>query len=173
MDDETQNPPTTHFVATVDDLTDMLDFDSEDIDGMDDDAGDDQELAPTGHWKATSTHDVYMMDTPKESDNKEQRDAAKDNSPEKQQKRRRKRRPKSRLDNNGTHTDPAVEQGEPVDEQPIPGKNNSPDDLTPDTSLEHKNLHRRLDATTRSLKKQKRKHKTAEDVLRMRWSKVL
>ena len=31
-------PPTTHLVATVDDLTDMLDLDSEDIDGMDDDA---------------------------------------------------------------------------------------------------------------------------------------
>ena len=32
-------PPTTHFIATVKDLTDMLDYDSEDIDGMDDDAG--------------------------------------------------------------------------------------------------------------------------------------
>ena len=31
-------PPTTHFVATIDDLTDVLDFDFEDIDGMDDDA---------------------------------------------------------------------------------------------------------------------------------------
>ena len=31
-------PPTTHFIATVDDLTEVLDFDSEDIDGMDDDA---------------------------------------------------------------------------------------------------------------------------------------
>ena len=48
-DEEIQCPPTTHFVATVDDLTDMLDFDSEDIDGMDDDAGDDQEPALTGH----------------------------------------------------------------------------------------------------------------------------
>ena len=46
---------TAHLVATVDDLTDMLDFDSEDIDGMDDDAGDNQEPAPTGHWKATSS----------------------------------------------------------------------------------------------------------------------
>ena len=27
-DEEIQSPPTTHFVATVDDLTDMLDFDS-------------------------------------------------------------------------------------------------------------------------------------------------
>ena len=48
-DEEIQSPPTTHFVATVDDLTDMLDYDSEDIDGMDADAGDDQEPAPIGH----------------------------------------------------------------------------------------------------------------------------
>ena len=113
---------------------------------------------------------------------------AKDNSPDKQPKRRRKRRPKSRLDNNGTHTDPALEQGEGVDDvhatkqpseqdeldkQPIPGENDSPDDLTPDTSPEHKNLQKRLIATARSLKKQKQKLKTAEDALRMRWSKVL
>ena len=39
-DEEFFFPPATHFLATVDDLTDMLDFDSEDIDGMDDDAGD-------------------------------------------------------------------------------------------------------------------------------------
>ena len=108
-DEEIQRPPTTHLVATVDDLTNMLDFDSEDIDGMDDDAGDDQEPAPIGHWKATPTHDVYMVDTPKGSDNEEKRDVAKDNSPNKQPKRRCKRRPKSRLDNNGTHTDPALE----------------------------------------------------------------
>ena len=38
-DEEIQSPPTTHLIATVDDLTDMLDFDSEDIDGIDDDAG--------------------------------------------------------------------------------------------------------------------------------------
>ena len=44
----------------------MLDYDSEDIDGMDDDAGDDQEPAPTGHWKATSSYDIYMVDIPKE-----------------------------------------------------------------------------------------------------------
>ena len=95
---------------------------------------------------------------------------------------------KSRLDNNGTHTDPALEQGEAVDDehatkqpskqdgldkQPIPGENNSPDDLTPDKPSEHKNLHKRLVATARSLKKQKRMLKTAEDALRMRWSKVV
>ena len=38
-DEGTSCPPTTLF-ATVNDLTDMLDFDSEDIDGVDDDAGD-------------------------------------------------------------------------------------------------------------------------------------
>ena len=129
-----------------------------------------------------------MVDTPKGSDNEKQRDAAKENSPEKQPKRRRKRCPKSRLDSGNTHEDPAIEQCEPVDDehapkqpskqeelerQPISDENNSPDDLTPDTSLEQKNLHKRLVATARSLKKQKRKLKTAEDVLRMRWSKVL
>ena len=48
-DEEIRHPPTTHLVATVDELTDMLDFDSEDIDGMDDDTGDEQEPLPTGH----------------------------------------------------------------------------------------------------------------------------
>ena len=31
-------PPTTHLIATIDDLTDVIDFDFEEIDGMDDDA---------------------------------------------------------------------------------------------------------------------------------------
>ena len=48
-DEEIRCPPTTHLVATVNDLTDMLDFDSEDTDGMDDDAGDEQEPPPIGH----------------------------------------------------------------------------------------------------------------------------
>ena len=39
-DAEIRCPPTTHLVATVDDLTDMLDFGSEDFDGTDDEAGD-------------------------------------------------------------------------------------------------------------------------------------
>ena len=45
-DEEICSPPTTHLIATVDDLTDMRDFDSEDIDGMDDDAGEEQEPPP-------------------------------------------------------------------------------------------------------------------------------
>src|SRR4051812_23778291 len=127
-DEEIRSPPTTHLVATVDDLTDMLDFDSEDIDGTDDDAGDEQEPPPTGRWTATSSHDIYMVDTPKENDDEEWKDATKDNSLEKQSKRRRGRRSKSRLgksiDNsarknntpvdsgrNDDHIDPAIEQG--------------------------------------------------------------
>ena len=51
-DKEIRYPPSTHLIATVDELTDMLDFDSEDIDGMDDDAGEEQELPPTGRWTA-------------------------------------------------------------------------------------------------------------------------
>ena len=58
-------------------------------------------------------------------------------------------------------------------EHPVPGENYSPDDLTPDRLMEQKNLHKRLVSTARSLKKQKRKLKTAEDALRIRWSKVL
>ena len=63
-DEEIRSPPTTHLIATVDDLTDMLDFDSEDIDGMDDDAGDEREPPPTGRWTTTSSYDIYMVDTP-------------------------------------------------------------------------------------------------------------
>ena len=39
-------PPTTHFIATIEDLTDMLDYGSEDVDGMDDDAGEEQAQKP-------------------------------------------------------------------------------------------------------------------------------
>jgi len=86
-DEEIQSPPTTHFVATFESLNNVLDFDSEDIDGMDDDVGDKHELAPVRHWTATSSHDVYMVDTPKGSDNEEQQDATRDHSLEKKSKR--------------------------------------------------------------------------------------
>ena len=58
-DKEIRYPPTTHLIATVDDLTDVLNFDSEDIDGIDDDAGEEQEPPPTGRWTATSSYDIY------------------------------------------------------------------------------------------------------------------
>ena len=122
-----------------------------------------------------------MVDTYNKNDNEDQKDAARDRSPEKQSKRWRKRKAKPHLDK-----DPAIEQGDSTDdehavehpskqggqsEQPIPGKDNSPDDLTPDKLLEHQNLHQRLVATARSLKKKKRRLKTAEDALRIRWAK--
>ena len=127
-------PPTTHFIATVDDLTDVLDFDSEDIDGMDDDAGEEQEPPPTGRWTATSLHDIYMVDTPKENNDEERKNAAKDNPLEKQPKRQRRRRSKSRLSKNGDnsarenntpvdsrgnddHIDPAIDQDEPANSE--------------------------------------------------------
>ena len=47
--EEIRNPPTTHLISTVDDLTNALDFNSEDIDGMDDDVGDKHEPAPIRH----------------------------------------------------------------------------------------------------------------------------
>ena len=66
---------------------------------MDDDAGDDQEPAPTGHWKATSSYDIYMVDTPKDGDGEETAEA---DSLKKQPKRRRqRRRSKSRHSKNG------------------------------------------------------------------------
>ena len=60
-------PPTTHLIATIEDLTDMLDYASEDIDGMDDDADAEPSQVPPimGCWTATSTYDVYMVDTMK------------------------------------------------------------------------------------------------------------
>ena len=88
-DEEIRVPPTTHLVATVDDLTDMLDFDSKDINGMDDDAGDKEEPLPTGHWTTTSSYDIYMVDTPKEGNGDE---TAEDDSSKKQPKRQRQRR---------------------------------------------------------------------------------
>ena len=71
----------------------MLDFDSEDIDGMDDDAGDKDEPLPTGHWTTTSSYDIYMVDTPKEGNgNETAEDTGEDKPPEKQTNRRRQRR---------------------------------------------------------------------------------
>ena len=55
------------MIATGEDLTNMLDYASEDIDDMDDNAEDESSQVPPvmGRWTATSTYDVYMVDTPK------------------------------------------------------------------------------------------------------------
>ena len=77
----------------------MLNFGSEDIDGMDDDAGDEQEPPPIGRWTATSSYDIYMVDTPKEGDGD---GTVGNDAPKKQQKhRRQRRRSKSRQSKNG------------------------------------------------------------------------
>ena len=82
-DGEFRFPPTTHFIATVEDLTDMLDYDSEDIGGMDDDAEGEQAQKPPliGRWKATSSYDVYMVDTPNENNSDNEKDPVEDKPP--------------------------------------------------------------------------------------------
>ena len=118
-------PPTTHFIATVDDVTDMLDFDSDDTDSMDVGAGDDLEPPPTGRWTATSSYDIYMVDTPKE-DSGNKKDTTEDKTPGQKLKQLRRHRSKSshskNSDNsarkintpvnskgNNDHMDPAME----------------------------------------------------------------
>ena len=55
VDDEgIRPPPTTHLIATIEDLTNMLDYDSGDIDGMDDDAEEEQAQNPSLHWTLDS-----------------------------------------------------------------------------------------------------------------------
>ena len=77
----------------------MLDFNSEDIDVMDDDVGDEHEPAPIGHWKATLSYDIYMVDTPKEGNGD---GIAEDDPSKKQPKRQRqRRRSKSRQSKSG------------------------------------------------------------------------
>src|SRR3954464_7756783 len=164
----------------------MLEFGSEDFDGMDDEDGDEREPAPIGHWTSTPLNDVFMVDTPEKTHNEEEGGEKKGKPSEKHSKRQRKRRAKPRLDQ-----DPAIEQDEPADDERIPeqsseqgnmgredeqsslGHNRTSDDTTPDKIMEQKNLQERLVATARSLKKQKQKLKTAEDALKTRWSKVI
>ena len=59
-DREFRSPPATHFIATVKDLTDMLDYVSDDIDGMDDDAGEEEAQNPpfTVRWTTTCSYEV-------------------------------------------------------------------------------------------------------------------
>ena len=77
-------PPATHFIATVDDLTDVLDYSCEDIAGMDDDADmeQDQDRPFTGCQIATSSYDVYMVDTPKEASDDDKGDPVADKASE-------------------------------------------------------------------------------------------
>ena len=97
-------PPATHFIATVDDITDVLDYGSEGIDGMVDDADQEQGQNPpfTGRWTATSSYDVYMVNTPKKASDDDKGDPVANKPSETQSKHRRpKCRSKPRRSNDG------------------------------------------------------------------------
>ena len=93
-DGEFRFPPTTHFIATIEDLIDMLDYSSEDIDGMNDDVGEEeaQNQPFIRRWTTTSSYDVYMVDAPKENSSDDKEDPAEDKPSNIQSKRRRQRR---------------------------------------------------------------------------------
>lgn len=190
-DEENLRPPTTHLIAVVDDLTDMLDFDSDDTDGMDVGAGNDLEPPPTGRWTATSSYDIYTWWTHLRRTTATKRTQRRINPPGQKPKQRRRRRSKSshsknsnnnarKIDTpvnskgNNDHMDPVMEQDEPGHaehspeqtpdhsdpegrtHQPASEEEYSPDDdafIIPKKRLERDNLHRRLMATARSLKK--------------------
>src|SRR4051812_13812769 len=200
--EEIQSPPTTHLIATVDDLTDMLDFGSEDFDGMDDEGGDEQESAPLGRWTATSSYDIYMVDTPKDGDGDGK---AEDGTSRKPPKRRRQRnRSKSRQNKKGDsgtgdnttpdtaeehQQDSAREDGEASNheiaaEQEVEDDNYMPpsedeaslgDDefVVPSDPAEQKRFQRRLIATANSLKKKQQQLRADQDLLADRWTEVL
>ena len=88
MENFTSHP--THLIDTIEDLTDMLDFGSNDIDGMDGDAREEEAQNPpfTGRWTATSSHDIYMVDAPKEIGGDDKEDPVEDKPPEIQPKHR-------------------------------------------------------------------------------------
>ena len=107
---------------------------------MDDDADKEQGQDPpfTGRWTATSSYDIYMVDTPKEDNGEEKKYTGEDKPPEKQLKRRRQRR-RSKLrhgknsnrgtgdntpdnaENNEDPEDPAMKQDEQGDDKHSPG----------------------------------------------------
>ena len=102
----------------------MPDYDSEDIDGMDDDAGEEQVQNPpfTERWTTTPSYDVYMVDTPNENSDDDKEDPIEDNPTKIQSKHQRQCRPsKSRrgkdsntsTGENNTPNDAKEEQSQP------------------------------------------------------------
>ena len=95
---------------------------------MDDDAGAEHAENPsfTGRWTATSSYDVYMVDTPKEANGDDKEDPVEDKPPEIQPKRQRQRhRSKSRRrkdSNTGTRDnntpDDTEDKEDPVEPTP-------------------------------------------------------
>ena len=132
--------PATHFIATFDDLTDVLDYGSEDIDGMNDDAGDEEAQNPpfTGRWTTTSSYDVYMVDTPKNNCGDDKEKPVEDDPPKIQPKRQRQRRRsksrRSKDSNTGTgddNTPDGAEGIEDLDEQTAEQDNREDGQVTP------------------------------------------
>ena len=72
----------------------MLDYGSDDIDSMDDDAREEEAQNPpfTGRWTTTSSYDVYMVDAPKENSGDDKEDPIEDKPPGIQPKHRHQRR---------------------------------------------------------------------------------
>ena len=101
-----------------------LDYDSEDIDGMDGDVGKEEDQNPlfTGRWTATSSYDVYMVDAPKENSGDDKEDPVEDKPSEIQSKHRRQQRcsksRRSKDSNTGTGEDDTPEGAED-NEDPI------------------------------------------------------
>ena len=73
----------------------MLDYTSEDIDGKDDDVDSEPGQNPsiTWRWMATSTYDVYMVDTPEKKDDDGTQDPDEDKPVDEPPKHQRQQRP--------------------------------------------------------------------------------
>ena len=109
---------TAHLVATIEDLTDMLDYASEDIDDIDDDVDAEQSQNPPikGRWTTTSTYDVYMVGTPEGKDDDGIQDPGKDKlvdePPKRLHQRRRSRSRRAKVSNTGTGDNETQENAE-------------------------------------------------------------
>ena len=120
-------PPTTHLVATVEDLTNLLDYTFEDFEGMDleAEADLDQNWPVTGRWTTTSSYDVYVVDTPKEKEGDSENDPVKDKPVEEPPKRwcpkhrtkSRKGKDSNTVTNDSDSTEQAEDPADPAIEQ--------------------------------------------------------
>ena len=74
--------PTRHpLVSTVDYIANTPDPCPEDIDGLDDDEGQEQSLLPVRHGKTTSWYDMCMKDTPHEALEDDKKDPVENKPP--------------------------------------------------------------------------------------------
>jgi hypothetical protein len=195
---EIYTPPTTHLVATIDDLTDVLDYGKPS--DMEEDADDPIETTlpsvSAGKWTATSTYDVYMVDTPK--------------SPPRRRRRHRRGNNGEPSVNDTTANNSDAEDGdagnheEEVQTSPVrngtpdqPLGDSDPDDLfegaddnympeseedeslgtedyiVPEDPLEQERFWRRLVTTAQSIKRKQQQLQANTDALNEKWVEVL